>query len=85
MVLNLLNDACIETEKLIADNLSVYRISVNYIAPDVFLMRLRETIHFIKKLITEDDLKNGYNSPLEPQKEKELSQIKLMLLELDWE
>ncbi|PKN04527.1 MAG: hypothetical protein CVU74_06420, partial [Deltaproteobacteria bacterium HGW-Deltaproteobacteria-9] len=85
MVLLLLNEALSETEKLIADNLSVYKISVNYVAPEIFILRLQETIGVIKKLITDDDLKKGDNFPLDPVKLKEIARTKLMLLELDWD
>jgi hypothetical protein len=83
-VLDMLNEARSDTEKLIADNLSVYQISVNYVAPDVFLLRLQDTIDLIRKLLTDDDLKKGDNFPLDPEKIKKISQTKLMLLELDW-
>ncbi len=83
-VLNMLIEARRDTEKLIADNLSVYHISVNYVAPDVFLLRLQETIDLVRQLLTEDDLKKGDNFPLDPEKIKTISRTKLMLLELDW-
>lgn len=83
-VLILLNDAYKETEKLIKDNLSVYQTTVNYIAPDEFLMRLQDTIALIKKITTSDDLKSGDNFLSDPEKIKEISQTKLILLELNW-
>ena len=84
MVLNLLNEARTETEKIIADKLSVYQISVNYIAPDEFLMRLQYTIDLIKKITTSNDLTSGDNFLSDPEKIKEISQTKLILLELNW-
>ena len=63
-VLLKLNDALKDAEKLIVDNLSVYRITVNYISPDVFIAKMRDTINLLKKLLTDNDLKNGHNAPL---------------------
>ncbi|PKN65794.1 MAG: hypothetical protein CVU54_18515 [Deltaproteobacteria bacterium HGW-Deltaproteobacteria-12] len=83
-VLILLNDAYKETEKLIKDNLSVYQTTVNYIAPDEFLMRLQDTIDLIKKITNSNDLKSGDNFLSDPEKIKEISQTKLILLELNW-
>jgi hypothetical protein len=84
IVLQLLNEACREAEKLAYDNLSVYQLSVNYISPDKFIRSLQDTIAIIKKLAPEEELKKGNKTKLDEDKFKEMSRIKLILLELDW-
>ncbi|MBN1474565.1 MAG: hypothetical protein JW914_08120, partial [Syntrophaceae bacterium] len=81
-VLYLLNEARRETEKLIPDNICVYKICQNFVTPAEFLGHIKETEDLIKKLVTRDDFKQGDGLYLNPEKQKELSKIKLMLLEL---
>lgn len=73
-----------EAEKLADDNLSVYQLSVNYISPDNFMKRTQDTIAIIKGLAPEEELKKGNKTNLDEDKFKEMSRIKLILLELDW-
>lgn len=83
-IFNSLNEARIETEKLIKYNISVYRISQNFVTPDKFMLQIQETIDLLKQFITDYDLKKDDNTTLAPEKLKELSKIKLTLLELNW-
>ena len=82
-ILSWLNEASIETKKLIGDNISVYKASINYISADKFLIQIQETIDIIKKFVTDDELKKGDNSPIDQNRLKEMSKTKLILWELD--
>lgn len=83
ITLEWLKQARKETEKLIADNLSVYHVAYGNISADMFLLHIRDTIGIIYQHVTEDDLQKENDSPLMQAKFKELSNVKLMLLELD--
>lgn len=78
-----LNKARQETEKLIIDNISVYHVACGNISADKFLLHIQDTVDVIYQHVTDDDLKEGKDSPLLRAKFKELSSIKLMLLEFD--
>jgi hypothetical protein len=83
LALDWLKKARKDAEKLIADNISVYHVACGNISADKFLLHLQDTIDMIYRRVTDDDLKQGNHSPLLQKKLKELSGIKLMLLELD--
>ncbi len=51
--------------------------------PDKFIEHVQETIDLIKNSVTDKDFKVENNLRLDPAKAKELSKIKLMLLELE--
>jgi hypothetical protein len=72
-----------ETEKLVLDNISVYHVATGNIAADKFLLHIQDTVDVICKHVTDEDLKQEKDCPLLKTKFKELSNIKLMLLELD--
>lgn len=83
-VLALLNEARAETVKLLVPyNLCVYKICQNYVEAEKYIEHVQETIDLIKKSATDNDFKAENNFRLEPNKAKELSKIKLMLLELE--
>jgi hypothetical protein len=83
-VLGLLNEARAETENLLVPyNLCVYKICQNYVEADKFIEHVQETIDLIKKSATDKDFKAENNLLLDHDKAKELSKIKLMLLELE--
>jgi len=82
-ILRVLNEVRIETEKLAKDNLCVYQMSINFVSTDKFISLLQETINTIKKFITDDELKKTDNAPIDHDKLKEISQTKLLLLELE--
>lgn len=70
MILGLLNEACIETEKLIKDGFPVYKVTQNFVAPDKFLSQIQEAIDTIKKFITDDDLKKRTSRRWIPKSKK---------------
>jgi hypothetical protein len=83
MTLEWLKQAAIETEKLIADNISVYHVAYGNISADKFLLLIRDTIDVIYQHVTDDDLQQEHDSPLVRGKMKKLSDLKLMLLDLE--
>lgn len=83
MTLEWLKQAAIETEKLIADNISVYHVAYGNISADKFLLLIRDTIDVIYQHVTDDDLQQEHDSPLVRRKMKKLSDLKLMLLDLE--
>ncbi|MEE9910190.1 MAG: hypothetical protein K4571_00570 [Deltaproteobacteria bacterium] len=83
IVLGWLKKAHYETEKLIDDNIAVYHVVNGVISADKFLLHIQEAIDVIGRHFTEDDLRQGKDSPLLQAKLKKLSGIKLMLLELE--
>ncbi|MDD4357304.1 MAG: hypothetical protein PHN98_08645 [Smithellaceae bacterium] len=83
MTLEWLKQAAGETEKLIADNLSVYHVAYGNISAKNFLLRVRHTINVICQYVADDDLQQEHNSPLIRKKLKKLSDLKLMLLDLE--
>jgi hypothetical protein len=83
MTLDWLKKARLDTEKLIADNISVYHVACGSIGADKFLLHIQETMDMIYQHVTDDDLKQEKESPLLQAKLRELSNVKLMLLELD--
>jgi hypothetical protein len=83
LTLQLLEMARKEAEKLIEDNLYVYHVTDGHISADKFLLHIQDTIDIIHQHISDDDLKQEKDSPLIQAKLKDLSNIKLILLELD--
>ena len=83
MTLEWLEIARKETEKIVEDNISVYHVATGNISADEFLLHIRDTIDIIHQHVTDDDLKQENDSPLLRTKLQKLSNIKLMLLELD--
>ncbi len=83
MTLEWLKQACNETEKLIADNISVYHIAYGNISAEKFLLRIRNIIGVIYQYITDDELQQEQDSPLVQKKMNKLSDLKLMLLDLE--
>ncbi|PKN50860.1 MAG: hypothetical protein CVU55_15095 [Deltaproteobacteria bacterium HGW-Deltaproteobacteria-13] len=82
-ILGLLNEACIETEKLILENVLVYQISINFISADKFLSRIQEATDIINNYLTADELKKDDTSLINQDQLKEMSKTKFLLLELD--
>ncbi|MFO7570018.1 MAG: hypothetical protein R6W75_09490 [Smithellaceae bacterium] len=72
-----------ETEKLVKDNISVYHVLTGTISAEKFLAHISETMDFICKHISEEDLTQGKDTPQMRTGLKELSKAKLMLLEID--
>jgi len=72
-----------EAEKLIKDNVSVYHVACGKISAEKFIEHVQNTIDVILKHVTEDELKQEKDLPQLRAKFAELSNIKLMLLELD--
>jgi hypothetical protein len=73
----------IETEKLSNDNIFVYQMSINFISANKFISLIQEAIDVINNHVTADELKKDDNSLIDQDKLKEMSKIKLILLELD--
>ena len=72
-----------ETEKLLKDNISVYHVVTGTISAEKFLTHISDTMDFICKHVSEEDLKQGKETPQMRTGLKELSKTKLMLLEID--
>ncbi len=72
-----------EASKLLLDNVSVYHVACGHISADKFLQHVQETMDMIYKHVTDEDLKQEKDTPQMRAKLKDLSAIKLMLLELD--
>ena len=72
-----------EALKLLSDNVSVYHVACGQISADKFLLHVQETMDVIYKHVTDEDLKQEKDTPQMRAKLKELSVIKLMMLELD--
>lgn len=83
IVLDWLKKSRIETEKLIPENIAVYHITRGNIRADEFILHIQDTIDIIYHHISEDDLRQRKDSPVLRTKLRKLSNIKLMLLELD--
>ncbi len=83
ITLEWLNMARNEAEKLIKDNVKVYHVACGKISPEKFIEHIQNSIDVITKHVSEDDLKQDKDSPQLNARLKELSGIKLMLLELD--
>ncbi len=83
IVLDWLKKARIETEKLIPDNIAVYHMIHGNIRADEFMLHVQDTIDIIYRHISEDDLRQRKDSPVLRAKLRKLSNIKLMLLELE--
>jgi hypothetical protein len=83
MTLEWLRQAGNETENLIADNISVYHVAYGNISAEKFLHHIRDTIGAIYQYVTDDDLQQEHDSPLVQKKMKKLSDLKLMLLDLE--
>ncbi len=82
-ILSLFKSARMKVEKLRQDNISVYAIFGCYIPADEFIAHIDQMSGLIRKFITDDDLKKGDDLPIHPAKERKMSEIKLMLLEMD--
>lgn len=72
-----------EASKLLSDNVSVYHVACGQISADKFLLHVQETMDVIYKHVTDEDLKQEKDTPQMRVKLRELSAIKLMMLELD--
>lgn len=72
-----------ETEKLIADNISVCHVTCGSISANEFLTYIQEAMDVIHRHVTDDELKPEKDCPLMQTKLNQLSHIKFMLLELD--
>ena len=72
-----------QTEKLLADNVAVYHVAYGNISAEKFLLHIQETLDVINKHVSDDELKQEKDPSLMQDKFRELSRIKLMLLELD--
>jgi hypothetical protein len=83
IVLDWLKKSRVETEKLIPDNIAVYHMIRGNIRADEFILHIQDTIDIIHRHVTEDDLRQRKDSPVLRAKLRKLSNIKLMLLELD--
>jgi hypothetical protein len=82
-ILGALNEAIIKTEKLITENIFVYQASINFISTDKFISLIQAALDMINNYFTADDLKKDDGSLIDQDKFKELSKIKLILLEFD--
>jgi hypothetical protein len=83
LILSILHEARLETENLSNDNIFVYQMSINFISVDKFISLIQEAIDAINHYLTADELKKDDNSLMDHDKLKEMSKIKLILLELD--
>jgi len=83
LILGLLQEIRVETEKLMDDNIFVYQMSINFITADKYLSLIQAITDVINNSITADEFKKDDDSPIAQDKFKELSKIKLILLELD--
>jgi hypothetical protein len=83
LILSILHEVRIETEKLSNDNIFVYQMSINFISANKFISLIQEAIDVINNHVTADELKKDDNSLIDQDKLKEMSKIKLILLELD--
>ncbi|HQL00841.1 MAG TPA: hypothetical protein PK090_08710 [Smithellaceae bacterium] len=72
-----------ETQKLLKDNISVYHVATGNISPQAFMDHIKETMELICGRISETDLRQGKDTPELRAGLKELSQIKLLLLEIE--
>ncbi len=72
-----------ETKKLIPDNISVYHVACGSISAEKFLSHIQDTMDIIQSHLSDEDLKQENDSPLIRKKLKELSGVKLILLELE--
>ena len=82
-ILNLFKSARLKAEKLREDSICVYSVFAYYIPAEEFIAHIEQMSGFIRKFVTDDDLKKGENSPINPTKESKMSKTKLMLLEMD--
>lgn len=72
-----------EAETLPANNISVYHVACGQISAEKFIRHVQETMDVIHKHVSDEDLQQEKDTPQMNAKLKELSDIKLMLLELD--
>ena len=83
IVRHLLEQARHNTIKLLKDNLCVYHVFSGFIPSDRYIRHVEQMIDLIKTFISDDDLTRGDDYPIHPAKAQKMSQIKLMLIEMD--
>jgi len=79
----LLDQARINAEKLIHDNLSVYHVFSGFMFADQYIRHIDHAIDIIKTFFPDDDMARGNDFSIGKAKEQKMSRTKLMLLEVD--
>ena len=83
LVRYLLDQARLNAEKLLQDNICVYHVFSGFMFADRYIQHIDHSIDIVKTFIPDDDLASGDNFPISQVKEQKMARTKLMLVEVD--